>query len=483
LQTAAGIAARGSVTTSPDVERPRKTRGPVPVPIGIAFAIALLAIILDAVLVYRLVLETRQLAEGVRRTRVATARLLAVQQLLVDAETGQRGYLLTGRDDYLAPYTSAIERLQTALSELRQSFDLTERDRTDYQTLARLAQAKQDELARSIAAYKTSGPQAALGLVTDDTGRHTMEAIRALVQMRTNELEPDVEARRVALFRSMERAAVFTTAAGIVSAIVLLGLGVLVLMHFSRIHAKETRLEETAEARASQLGELSRHLLTVREEERARIAHELHDELGSSLTLLSQDIARLRKAALEGKPASIELVEGMHQVVQTSVQQQRHLVHSLRPTVLDSLGLRAAIESLAQEFSKHSGIPCRCAMDVSVDKVVGERAISLYRIVQESLTNIARHAGATSAEITARVVGNVLTVSVSDDGQGVANASGRPRGSLGLMGMRERARYLGGSLSVESRRDRKGTVVELRIPAHTAGGAASETRPNEFGPT
>jgi signal transduction histidine kinase len=425
-------------TTAPAREPLRKTHGPVPLPIGIAFAIALLAIILDAVLVHRLVLETRQLAEGVRRTRVATARLLAVQQLLVDAETGQRGYLLTGRDDYLAPYNSAIERLQTALAELQQSFDLTARDRADYQTLARLAQAKQDELARSIAVYKASGPNAALALVADDTGRETMEAIRALVQTREGELEPDVEARRVALFRSMERAAAFSTATGFVSAIV-----------------------------------LSRHLLTVREEERARIAHELHDELGSSLTLLSQDIARLRRTALEGKTAPIELVEGMHEVVQASVQQQRRLVHSLRPTVLDSLGLRAAIESLAQEFSKHAGIPCRCAMDASVDKVDEESAISLYRIVQESLTNVARHAGATSAEIVARVAGDMLTLSVSDDGRGIVNVSDRSRASLGMMGMRERARHLGGSLTVGSRRDGKGTVIELRIPANTAAGLAS----------
>src|SRR5207237_10844879 len=189
---------RGHVTTpASGREPPRRTHGPDPLPISVTFAIALLAIILDAVLVHRLVRETRQLGEGVRRTRVATARLLAVQQLLVDAETGQRGYLLTGRDDYLAPYNSAIERLQTASAELQQSFDLTERDRADYQTLARLAQAKQDELARSIALYKASGPQAALALVTNDTGRETMEAIRALVQMRVNELEPDVEARRV----------------------------------------------------------------------------------------------------------------------------------------------------------------------------------------------------------------------------------------------------------------------------------------------
>jgi signal transduction histidine kinase len=111
-------------------------------------------------------------------------------------------------------------------------------------------------------------------------------------------------------------------------------------------------------------------------------------------------------------------------------------------------------------------------MDASVDKVDEERAISLYRIVQESLTNVARHAGATSAEIIARVAGDMLTVSVSDDGRGVANASHRSRGSLGMMGMRERARYLGGSLTVGSRRDGKGTVVELRIPAHTATGLA-----------
>jgi signal transduction histidine kinase len=458
---------------APGPRRQRNTRGPLPFPIGVAFAIALLAIILDAVLVHRLVLETSQLAEGARRTRVATARLLAVQHLLTDAETGQRGYILTGRDEYLAPYSTAIDRLQTALADLKQSFDLTERDRADYRTLEGLARVKQDELTRSIAVYKASGPQAALGIVMDDTGKNTMQAVRTLIQERADELEPDVEARRVAVFRSMERAASFTTATGIVSAIVLVAFGTLLLRHLSLARAKETRLEETAEARASQLAELSRHLLTVREEERARIAHELHDELGSSLTLLSQDIARLRKAIQEGKPVPMSLVEGMQEVVHTSVQQQRHLVHSLRPTALDSLGLRAAIEALAQEFSKHSGIPCRCAMDASVDKVDEERAISLYRIVQESLTNVARHAGATSAEIIARVADNILTVSVSDDGRGVADPSQRPRRSLGMMGMRERARHLGGTLSIGSRRDGKGTIVELRIPAHGGNGLAA----------
>lgn len=451
-----------TVTTS---ARSRKGRGPVPLAIGIAFAVALLAIILDGVLVHGLVLETRQLADGVRRTRVAAARLLAVQQILVDAETGERGYLLTGRADYLEPYDRAVGRLEPALAELRQSFDLTERDRADYQELARLAQLKVGELAHSIDAYKSSGLPAALAIVLNDSGKNTMDAIRDIVRRRIDELEPNVEARRVALFRAMETAAAFTTAAGVVSAIVLAGFGVLVLGHFRRTYAKESALEETAEARANQLAELSRHLLTVREEERARIAHELHDELGSSLTLLAQDVARMSKLSLDGKPAPAGLVDGMRDVIRDSVQQQRRLVHSLRPTALDSLGLRAAIEACAQDFSQHSGIPCRCDLDASLDALDDQSAISLYRIVQESLTNIARHAEATLAGIRARRADDVLSVSVTDNGKGLPEQARPARSSLGVMGMRERARNLRGNLSIAPGDHGKGTRIELRIPA------------------
>ncbi len=472
LQAVARPIAQADVTNGTSV-RSRKSRAPVPLAIGIAFAVAVLAIILDAVLVHRLVLETRQLAEGVRRIRVAAARLLAVQQILVDAETGERGYLLTGRDDYLEPYRRAVDRLEPALDELKQSFDLTERDRLDYQELARLAELKVGELAHGIAVYKASGLPAALAVMLDDSGKNTMDAIRDIVRKRIDDLEPNVEARRVALFRTMERAATFTTAAGIVSAIVLAGFGVLVLLHFSRAHAKESELEETAEARASQLAELSQHLLTVREEERARIAHELHDELGSSLTLLAQDVAQLRKAALDGIPTPIALVDGMQEVIHASVQQQRRLVHTLRPIALDSLGLRAAIESLAQESSKHSGIACRCDLDASLDALDEESAISLYRIVQESLTNVARHAEASAAEISARRAGDVLTVSVSDDGKGTLDATRRVGSPLGVMGMRERARYLGGTLTVGPGERGKGTRVELRIPAPVGKNAPS----------
>jgi signal transduction histidine kinase len=249
-------------------------------------------------------------------------------------------------------------------------------------------------------------------------------------------------------------------------------LGLIVVRHFARARAKEDILEQTVEARAAQLTELSQHLLSVRETERARIARELHDELGSCLTLLAQDLSQLRRAAAAGDVVSPEIVASMQQVLGQSVQQQRQLVHSLRPPMLDSLGLRAALDALARQFSSNQDMPVEFNADGSLDEVDRSAGISLYRIVQESLTNVARHAHATRVDINVTHNQDVLVLTISDDGRGANLVPVTPGGSLGLTGMRERARFLGGTLTVGPGRSGRGTVVEALIPIRGAQATA-----------
>lgn len=223
----------------------------------------------------------------------------------------------------------------------------------------------------------------------------------------------------------------------------------------------QERLEES-EAR---LRELAAFLQTVREEERTHIARELHDELGQALTALRLDLGWLRgKAAPLGEPASQRVTAALG-VVEQSIVSLRRISEDLRPAMLDSLGLAAALENHATQFAERTGIACELRMNREEFEVGDTLATTVFRIVQEALTNVARHAGARQVAIrieqdaTAGHEGIALTV--TDDGRGfdVANRTKR----FGLLGMRERVAMLGGTLEIDSQAGR-GTRVAAWLP-------------------
>lgn len=223
----------------------------------------------------------------------------------------------------------------------------------------------------------------------------------------------------------------------------------------------QERLEES-EAR---LRELAAFLQTVREEERTHIARELHDELGQALTALRLDLGWLRgKAAPLGEPTSQRVTAALG-VVEQSIVSLRRISEDLRPAMLDSLGLAAALENHATQFAERTGIACELRMNREEFEVGDTLATTVFRIVQEALTNVARHAGARQVAIrieqdaTAGHEGIALTV--TDDGRGfdVANRTKR----FGLLGMRERVAMLGGTLEIDSQAGR-GTRVAAWLP-------------------
>jgi PAS domain S-box-containing protein len=225
----------------------------------------------------------------------------------------------------------------------------------------------------------------------------------------------------------------------------------------------QQRLEES-EAR---LRELAAFLQTVREEERTRIARELHDELGQALTALRFDLGWLRgKSAPLGPQASERVVAALGVVEQTIVSLRR-ISEDLRPAMLDSLGLAAALENHVAQFVQRTGIACDLRMNREEFEVDGTLSTAVFRIVQEALTNVARHAGAGRVAVCIDQSDDDdesgIRLVVEDDGHGfdVANRTKR----FGLLGMRERVAMLGGSLEIDSRPER-GTRVEAWLPAH-----------------
>jgi PAS domain S-box-containing protein len=221
----------------------------------------------------------------------------------------------------------------------------------------------------------------------------------------------------------------------------------------------ERRLLDTLD----QVRTLSGRLATVQEEERTRIARELHDELGVGLTCLKIDLSRLHTMISEGAGAGARKKAGnkirsMVEQIDTTIASVQRLVTELRPAVLDDLGLVAAIEWQCQDFQKRTGIPCTCVTSADDIAMEPERATALFRICQEALTNTARHAQATAVTIKLESRSDFLQLVVADNGVGIPDTKVSNRRSLGLLGMKERVALFGGEITIQSNPG-KGTTI------------------------
>jgi signal transduction histidine kinase len=217
------------------------------------------------------------------------------------------------------------------------------------------------------------------------------------------------------------------------------------------------------EAAYHHLQALSAHLQYVREQEQARIAREIHDELGQALTGLKFELSRLAQR-LRGLPGDMsEKASGLGAVVDQTIHKMRRISTELRPAILDDLGLVAALEWHAEEFEKHTGIRCTITAPRQRLEPGPDLAIALFRICQEALTNVARHARANAVRIVLARTRDHLGLEVRDNGVGIPRAALTDVRSLGLLGMRERARAFGGEVVIHGLPG-QGTVVRVKIP-------------------
>jgi PAS domain S-box-containing protein len=221
--------------------------------------------------------------------------------------------------------------------------------------------------------------------------------------------------------------------------------------------------EDALIASRQELRELSARVLEAREDEKARIARELHDELGQLLTALKMDLSWLRERVVEGEAAP--KLEEMGRLLDQTVSSTRRISADLRPLMLDDLGLADAASWLVDDFGKRYGIASRIdiAADGGLEHLSKSVSTTVYRAIQESLTNIARHSGAKNAWVVLAADDGSLEVEVEDDGRGIAPEDLAKARSLGLRGMRERIAFIGGSFEV-ARAPRGGTRLKIRVP-------------------
>ena len=231
------------------------------------------------------------------------------------------------------------------------------------------------------------------------------------------------------------------------------------------------RAEAKLKATSEQLRALSASLESAREDEATRIARELHDELGATLSILRWDLEDAVEVISESTDLSQlaglrKKIEGMIQLTDTTLDAVRRIVSELRPIVLDELGLSEAIEWQVQQFQSRTGIIFRCECYLENLDLKREQSTAVFRIFQEALTNILRHAHATEVDITMNEEDRELVLTISDNGKGITEKEKSAAQSLGILGMRERAHLIGGTIDIRGA-EGQGTVVTLTIPIRT----------------
>lgn len=224
------------------------------------------------------------------------------------------------------------------------------------------------------------------------------------------------------------------------------------------------QVEEKLKKSSEELRNLSAHLRSIREEERTAVAREIHDELGQILTALQMDLSDLSLELTKNKIDSIDKkTQSMSELIDTSIQAVRRISSDLRPTILDDLGIVSAIEWHAEEFQSRMGIKCSVAFnsdDISADK---ERSTVIFRVFQETLTNVVRHAKATMIKANLQQEDCKIRLKIKDNGKGITKKEISSPTSFGIIGMKERVHFLGGAIDIEGI-EGKGTTVTVMIP-------------------
>lgn len=409
--------------------------------------------------------------------RVATslelqATINELQGLVVGAETGQRGYLLTGNEEYLKPYRDALPQLEKTYDRMRELVaavgapDL----RQSAARLNNLVGKKISEIEATLALYERSGREAAFDLINTGLGARTMDELRAQVALMSKQ-QRDVWTESTARWsRDLE---LLRVGLQIMTAFtILLLLAVWMLFRREQRHRdaelarraeEQLRLAGVVEERTAELSELSNYLQTVREDEKARIARDLHDEMGGILVSAKMDVASAAKRIGEANPEAATRLARAMKSLDEGITVKRRIIEDLRPTLLDNLGLAAALDWLVKGVCERAGLQCTLNLDEGEAPLPPEVSIAIYRIVQEAMTNVVKYAKAKRVSVDLVRSAGGIALHFRDDGVGLPPSAPASRLSHGIAGIRQRVRALNGEFRIEGAPG-AGTTIEVHLP-------------------
>jgi signal transduction histidine kinase len=427
-----------------------------------------LGLFVAAELGQRKLVEVRRQVEMGGRQDHALAEVL---QLLSQAESSQRGSILLGDAGYLEPYQESVAKIPQALRQLEQAFATADGTvRADVEQVERLSNAKLVEMAETLKLYRQHGPSAALDLIRTDIGKWTMTQLSQRVRnIQAQEMDNILAASRS--WRIDRWISLGVTSTALVASVSL----VLLLWRLvvSYIRSKERETEDLAERgtelellvkrRTEELSQLSTHLQSLAEQERSALSRELHDELGGLLVAARMDVSWLEDRVATSDAEVQAHFKRVHDALQAGVDVKRRVVENLRPTLLDNLGLFPALRWQVADTCGRAGLRCTERYPPEELSLTAEASIAIFRIVQEAMTNILKHAKARNVEISIESRHQSLIVRVRDDGVGLPLERPQAPRSHGLAAMRHRAVGLGGQWRV-LRTTGGGTEIEVRLP-------------------
>lgn len=404
-----------------------------------------------------------------RLTTMATNRgnLYNLNAWILEAESGQRGYLITGRAEYLEPYTAALKNIDAAFIALEAAYSRDSTSAPLLEELHALTKTKLSELALTVQMQKDGKWQAGQEITLSGIGREYMNEIREssnkLLEIETRHLQASQQGVSEIVLYGRIGVALLTT---VCLFLVLLNLKHTRAFkdqqetHQRAMQAEQEHLQGEVERRTTQLVELNEHLQTAREDERHRIARDLHDELGALLTSAKLDVARIRSRLGKTAPEASERIDHLVDTLNAGIAMKRRIIDGLWPSSLSHLGLVATLEILAREFSKSTSIPVHCTLQaVTLDPTT---QLVVYRLVQEATTNIAKYAQARNVWVNLACQDNHIEVCVRDDGIGFETSKIGSK-SHGLLGMRLRVEAEEGTLELVSAPG-QGTSIRARWP-------------------
>jgi signal transduction histidine kinase len=409
---------------------------------------------------------------GYQRLSALNVRITAVQErqtllaqlqaAISEAETSQRGLLLTGEESYVDVYDTARVRAYRTLERLREHYGRLGVHAGLASTMALRASVDRrfHEMEQSFAVYRAEGPFAA---ITDpDTlgGPEEMAGIRATARaLEAQEANTLVDTLATWL-ADVDRMRWTMGAITLASIGLALAVGALALRYMRRRARENLDLQREVRQRTHELTTLSCHLQRVAEREKQALSHELQDALGGALVATKMDVAWLRKRLRTGDAALEARFDRIQSSLDQGVDFKRRIVEQLRPTLLDHMGLFTALRRLFQDTCGRAGVQGREEIPGDELQLSGDAAISLYRVAQEALVNVVKHARATRVAIRVEVTRDQLRMAIADNGRGIPGTDGSgPRGH-GLASMRHRMRSLGGTCTAR-RRDAGGTEIHV----------------------
>ena len=398
---------------------------------------------------------------------VARLNIQRLERGLLDAETGQRGYLLTNRKEYLEPYGKALKSIDDDFKQLDAYYGDEATPKAVLLKMHALVDTKLSEMTLTISLHDQGKTAAMTEVIMSGIGKEHMDGFRVLAADLLK-----LESARVATGRQEIYYMLMLGRIGValLTTVSLLALFMYLRKRFAHetllveqqrmVQAERDRLEAEVIERTAMLTQLALHLHSAREDERSRLARNLHDDLGALLTSAKLDAARIKSRLADTTPEASKLLAHLVDNLNSSIALGRRIIEDLRPSALSNLGLMATLEIMTDEFAEQTGIEVHRTLEAVPLSATSE--LMVYRLVQEAITNITKYAKASQVWVSLTNQEASIEISVRDDGVGFDTSTKRAS-AHGLLGMRFRVEAEGGTLALISKPD-QGTLIRVTLP-------------------